>query len=96
LVFDPNSFADPALGNFGTARRTICCGPGLDNSDFSVQKEFPLSETKRFEFRWDIFNIFNHTHFFNIDGNITDGSNFGTARRVADPRLMQVALKFYF
>jgi hypothetical protein len=96
LVFDPTSFADPALGNFGTARRTICCGPGLNNSDFSVQKEFPLSETKHFEFRWDIFNIFNHTHFFNIDGNITDGSNFGTARKVADPRLMQVALKFYF
>jgi Carboxypeptidase regulatory-like domain len=96
LVFDPASFADPALGNFGTAKRTICCGPGLNNSDFSVQKEFPISEAQRFEFRWDVFNIANHTHFFNIDGNITDGSNFGTARRVADPRLMQIALKFYF
>jgi Carboxypeptidase regulatory-like domain len=96
LVFDPASFADPALGSFGTARRTICCGPGLNNSDFSVQKEFPLSETRRFEFRWDVFNIFNHTHFYNIDGNITDGANFGVAKRVADPRLMQVALKFYF
>jgi hypothetical protein len=96
LVFDPASFADPALGHFGTARRTICCGPGLNNSDFSVQKEFPMSESKRFEFRWDIFNIFNHTHFYNIDGNITDGSNFGIAKKVADPRLMQVALKFYF
>jgi len=96
LVFDPNSFADPALGSFGTARRTICCGPGLNNSDFSVQKEFPMSETKHFEFRWDIFNIFNHTHFYSIDGNITDGANFGIAKRVADPRLMQLALKFYF
>jgi hypothetical protein len=96
LVFDPASFANPALGNFGTARRTICCGPGLNNSDFSVQKEFPMSETRRFEFRWDVFNIANHTHFFNIDGNITDGANFGIARKVADPRLMQLALKFYF
>jgi hypothetical protein len=96
LVFDPASFADPALGSFGTAKRTICCGPGLNNSDVSVQKEIPLSETKRFEFRWDIFNVANHTHFFNIDGNITDGANFGIARKVADPRLMQFALKFYF
>jgi hypothetical protein len=92
----PGCYDPSFIGRFGTARRTICCGPGLNNSDFSVQKEFPLSETKHFEFRWDIFNIFNHTHFFNIDGNITDGSNFGTARKVADPRLMQVALKFYF
>jgi hypothetical protein len=96
LVFDPASFADPALGNFGTARRTICCGPGLNNSDVSLQKELPISESKRFEFRWDVFNVANHTHFFNIDGNITDGANFGIARKVADPRLMQLALKFYF
>jgi len=96
LVFDPNSFANPALGNFGTAKRTICCGPGLNNSDISVQKEIPLNEVKHFEFRWDVFNVANHTHFFNIDGNITDGSNFGIAKKVADPRLMQFALKFYF
>jgi hypothetical protein len=84
------------LGRFGTAKRTICCGPGLNNSDFSMQKEIPISESKRFEFRWDIFNIANHTHFFNVDGNTTDGGDFGRAKKVAEPRLMQVALKFYF
>ena len=96
LVFDPSSFSDNFLGRFGTARRTICCGPGLNNSDISVQKEFAVSESRRFEFRWDVFNLANHTHFYSIDGNITDGSNFGIARKVADPRLMQFALKFYF
>ena len=84
------------LGRYGTAKRTICCGPGLNNSDASVQKEIPISESKRFEFRWDIFNVANHTHFFNIDGNTTDGADFGRAKKVADPRLMQFALKFYF
>lgn len=88
---------DPSLlGRFGTAKRTICCGPGLNNSDLSVQKEIPLNESKHFEFRWDVFNVANHTHFFNIDGNTTDGSSFGVAHKVADPRLMQFALKFYF
>jgi hypothetical protein len=96
LVFDPASFSTNFIGRYGTARRTICCGPGLNNSDFSVQKEIPFSEQKRFEFRWDIFNIANHTKFYNVDGNITDGSNFGIAKKVADPRLMQFALKLYF
>jgi hypothetical protein len=96
FVFDPASFANPALGNFGTAKRTICCGPGLNNSDISVQKEIPLNEIKHLEFRWDVFNLANHTHFYKIDGNITDGSNFGVAKLAADPRLMQFALKFYF
>ena len=97
LVFDPSSFSDSDfLGRYGTAKRTICCGPGLNNSDASLQKEIPISESKHFEFRWDVFNVANHTHFYNIDGNITDGSNFGIAHKVADPRLMQFALKLYF
>jgi len=84
------------LGRYGTASRTVCCGPGLNNSDISVQKEIPVGEAKHFEFRWDVFNVANHTHFYSIDGNTTDGASFGTARKVADPRLMQFALKFYF
>ena len=91
-----NCYQPSLLGRFGTAKRTICCGPGLNNSDFSVQKEIPVGEAKRFEFRWDVFNIANHTHFYSIDGNTTDGSDFGRAKKVADPRLMQVALKLYF
>ena len=40
-------------------------------------KNISLSEAKRFEFRAEFFNVFNHTQFFNPDGNITDGSQFG-------------------
>jgi hypothetical protein len=91
-----NCYQPSLLGRYGTAKRTVCCGPGLNNSDFSLQKEIPLTESKHFEFRWDVFNLANHTHFFNVDGNTTDGSDFGRAKKVADPRLMQFALKFYF
>jgi Carboxypeptidase regulatory-like domain len=92
----PNCYDPTFIGRYGTAKRTICCGPGLNNSDISVQKEIPISESKHFEFRWDVFNVANHTKFFNVDGNITDGANFGIAKKVADPRLMQFALKFYY
>ena len=91
-----NCYQPSLLGRYGTAKRTVCCGPGLNNSDVSIQKEIPISESKRFEFRWDIFNLANHTHFFSVDANTTDGADFGRAKKVADPRLMQVALKFYF
>ena len=49
-----------------------------------------------FEFRAEIFNLFNHTQFFNPDGNSTDGTQFGQVTEVKDPRLVQFALKFYF
>ena len=41
--FDPNSFQDPPLGQFNNGtQRTICCGPGLNDWDFSVHKQNPL------------------------------------------------------
>ena len=38
--FDPNDFADPPLGQFNNGtQRTICCGPGLNDWDFSSAQE---------------------------------------------------------
>jgi hypothetical protein len=94
--FNPNNFALPALGSLGDAGRTICCGPGIDNFDFSVQKITALTESTSIEFRSEFFNIFNHTQFLNPDGTITDGADFGKVKRTRDPRQIQFALKFLF
>jgi hypothetical protein len=100
--FDPATFTqdtsiDPSLfGRIGNAPRTICCGPHISNTDFAVLKSFGISENKRVDFRAEIFNIFNHTQFFNPDGNSSDGAQFGQVTQARDPRLMQFALKFFF
>jgi len=91
-----NCYQPSLLGRIGTAKRTICCGPPINNFDFSVHKEFPMGESKGFEFRTEFFNLFNHTQFNNPDGNTTDGSDFGRIKRVREPRLVQFALKFHF
>ena len=80
----------------GTAPRSICCGPGLNNWDLSVQKSFtdfrsiaggiPLGHIQRLQ---------SH-QFFNPDGNCLTGRTSGESQAAGDPRLMQVALKFYF
>ncbi len=97
--FDPNSFQDPALGQFNNGtQRTICCGPGLNDWDFSVHKRFAFSESRYVQFQAEFFNIFNHTDFANPDGHFQDGPTaFGriTTTSVA-PREVQFALKFYF
>jgi len=91
-----NCYQPSLFGRYGTAPRSICCGPGLNNSDISLQKSTQITERMRVEFRWDVFNLANHTKFFNPDGNITDGSDFGRVKRAGPPRLMQLALKLYF
>jgi hypothetical protein len=102
-AFDPNSFAVPLqtasstpLQLLGNSPRTLCCGPGINNFDFSVQKLLQVGETKHFEFRAEFFNIFNHTQFLNPDGNISDGTDFGRVKHTRDPRNIQFALKFAF
>jgi hypothetical protein len=95
--FDSAAFTeDTTFGRIGNSKRTICCGPPINNFDFALHKVFNINENKRFEFRSEFFNIFNHTQFNNPDGNITDGSDFGRILRAREPRLIQLALKFYF
>jgi len=100
---DPTT--DPALmlangGVFpyvGNAPRSICCGPGINNFDTSFQKFTPIGERVNLEFRADIFNIWNHAQFFDVDGNFSDlGGTFGKALMVRQPRLVQFALKVHF
>jgi outer membrane receptor protein involved in Fe transport len=83
------------LGSLG-GPRTLCCGPGIRNFDFSVQKILPVGEAKHFEFRAEFFNIFNHAQFLNPDGDISDGPDFGRVKHTRDPRQIQLALKFAF
>ncbi len=98
LGFNPDAFTNNTVtpGTIGNAPRTVCCGPGLNNWEFSFQKQIPLSERLRLEFHGELFNAFNHAQFFQPDGNITDGSDFGRVKRARDPRLVQFALKLYF
>ena len=99
-LFDNNilSAADPTgvpLGTIGNAPRSICCGPGIFNTDMSFNKSTQLGERLRMEFRGDIFNIWNHAQFTSVDGNVGD-TTFGQVLHVRDPRLVQFALKFRF
>jgi hypothetical protein len=88
-------YMDPPLGTFATTSRSLCCGPGQNQWDITFSKRISVTESKYFQFRADIFNLFNKTEFVNPDGNFSD-STFGQILSARDPRLVQFALKFYF
>jgi hypothetical protein len=91
-----NESGGVVLGTIGNAPRTICCGPGEFQTDIGVFKNTNIGEHYRLQFRGEIYNLFNYAQFFQPDGNVTDGSDFGRVKRAREPRLMQFALKFYF
>src|SRR5579862_1246473 len=58
-----SAFAAPAQFTFGNAGRNILTGPGLSSWDFSVIRNFRISESKNLEFRTEIFNLLNRANF---------------------------------
>jgi len=88
-------FANPGAGNIGNARRNAYRGPHYSDFDFSLQKNFAVTESKKFQFRAEFFNLFNHPNFDLPVGNLTSssaGKIVGDTN--ANPRLMQLGLRF--
>ncbi|MCC6265158.1 MAG: TonB-dependent receptor, partial [Bryobacterales bacterium] len=59
--FNTDAFAPPAFGFYGNSPRTGAIRlPGVFNVDFSVNKQFRISESRRAELRTEFYNLFNH------------------------------------
>jgi hypothetical protein len=77
-------------------------GPGLNRFDIGLQKEFPVHESMRFEFRAEFLNAFNHPTF-KSPNTYCGGSpgaacapGMGVIAVSEGERNIQFALKFYF
>jgi outer membrane receptor protein involved in Fe transport len=81
------------LGNVG---RNVLRGPSQSNIDFSIAKQFSLEESKRLEFRADIFNILNHGNRENPISDINSGDFGKIVSFSSSPRIVQLSLKFEF
>jgi hypothetical protein len=109
---NPANFQNPGLLQAGSLGMSAISGPWYSTVDMGVRKSFklPFSEDTRIQFRFDIFNLFNHTNFnitsqppsgalddlgvFNRQG--INSTAFGLIDDTFSPRNMQVALKILF
>jgi hypothetical protein len=68
------------------------------NVDFSAQKNLKASERVNFQFRAEIFNLFDQAHFYAPGFNVFSGSAGKISRLISSPggRLTQFALKVTF
>ncbi|MCI0490836.1 MAG: carboxypeptidase regulatory-like domain-containing protein [Blastocatellia bacterium] len=106
---NPAAFALPALGQFGNLGRGAIRQPAIENIDFSVAKNWKVTERYGLQFRAEMFNVFNHVNFSGFDttlnfqnvrtdpnfGNPTN-PNFGRLTGNRGPREIQFGLKFSF
>ena len=91
---------------YGNLSYNALRGASFWNYDASIIKRFRITETQRLDFRFEMFNAFNHANIASIDlscgsGNPTrnclqNNGNFGQVLTYSDPRNIQFALKYYF
>ncbi len=92
-----------------TSGRNTVYLPGRLNFDFGTFKRFAITERTGVEFKWENFNLFNHTQYggqgnssanaamdTNDPGANLATSGFGHITVTHAPRIMQFGLRLYF
>ena len=95
--FNTAAYVAPPAFTYGTAARNSLRGAPFWDLDASLFRLFPVGETRHFEFRAEVFNLFNNVDF-GIPGNdLNNPATFGTISSTANTaRQIQLALKFIF
>ncbi len=99
--FNPAAFAPPpAIGDgtgFGNCGVGILRGPDQRNIDLGIQRNFAVTEASTLEFRTEFFNFTNTPKFGPPVNDRAAGPAFGViSSTAANPRIVQIALKYRF
>jgi carboxypeptidase family protein len=89
------AFTSPAPGTYSTLPPFSIVNPSTLQNDIAVSRTFKIGDNQSVQFRWEIFNVLNHTNF---NGPVTalNSPSFGKIQSAGDPRIMQFGLKFRF
>ncbi len=92
-----SAFTPPAVGDWGTLGHNAIDGPGRDNWNLSLFKNFVFSEARgsQFELRLETFNTFNHPQISGMPTNFGD-AHFGQPNGFFPGRIVQLGGKLTF
>jgi hypothetical protein len=93
--FNTAAFRQPAPGSFGSVGRNTLRGPGINNLDLALFKNFDVARGSRVQFRFESFNTFNHAQFNAPVVNVAD-NRFGRILGARPGRINQIGLKLLF
>jgi len=73
--FDPTVFGEPLVGIVGNAGRNVFRGPGINDWEGSMKRDFSIREKVKLQLRLDTYNAFNHTQFLGVNSSATFDAN---------------------
>ena len=114
--FNASVFSPPALAQqvtnpagvmqvlaWGNTPKTFARGPGINNTDLALFKNFKIREKLNSQLRIEAYNVFNHTQVNAVgttaqwdQSGAQTNTSFGKITTARDPRIMQIALRLQF
>jgi outer membrane receptor protein involved in Fe transport len=102
--FNTCAFTDPALGSFGNVSLNSLEGPNTRDFDIAAEKDIPIHDQVRFEFRAEAFNVLNHPNFLfaapgpqnSNNATVLGTPSFGYVTAAQAPREIQFGFKLYY
>jgi hypothetical protein len=110
--FDPTAFAPVTTATFGTSSYLSLRGPGANDLDASVFRDFQIWERLNMQFRAESLNVSNTPHFANPNANVSSASfsngnitalngystitNLNPLGRLLDARYFRFGVRFTF
>ena len=98
---NPAAFLAPAPGTYGNVPINGFVGPGAFNVDMGITRSFHTGGNREIQFRAELFNFFNTVQ--KLDPIVPPATvatlnspSFGMTTAAADPRIVQLALKYVF
>ncbi len=95
--FDVSAFSVVPNGSyrFGSSGRNIIDGPGNVAINLSLYKNFKMRERDQLQFRWEAFNVLNHTNF-NLPNTAVNAITGGTITAAKAARTVQFGVRYQF
>lgn len=92
-----DGYSEPAAGTFGNCpAQGPVTGPGYEDADIGLMKNFMITEAKYVQFRTDFLNAFNNVQLGHPNTNYPSSGAFGLINTSQPARNIQFALKFYY
>jgi hypothetical protein len=91
-----SNFSVPTFGTGGGNEKPMQFRqPNFIETNVNFYKDTKITERVNFQFRFELFNLFNRANYANVDTNFPDG-NFGAATGSHEPRFWQLGGKISF
>jgi hypothetical protein len=96
--FNTAAFTENAVGTYGNSGRNIMNGPKMTSADAAIMKNWQLKERYHLQFRWEMFNAFNHASYENPGTDPSAPTTYGKITETGSipARVMQGGIKLSF